>query len=101
MVNQNMIQNIVKGTRVQARWFDARLTALAGVQMKMEAKEHNVIGIVTHIYGNHPTNPTKFEIIVKPDDDSEEISIKPEHIIVINVGQPDEKKICVNGVSSL
>lgn len=96
-----MIQNIVKGTRVQAQWFSTRLAALAGVQMKMEGKEHNIIGIVTHIYGNHPTNPTKFEIIVKPDDGSEEISIKPENIVVINVGQPDEKKICVNEVSSL
>ena len=52
-----------KGTRLRARWLQARTVALSGMQMKVEAAEVSVTGVVRHIRSDHPTelvNPTFF-----------------------------------------
>lgn len=54
---------VAKGTRLRARWLQARPVSLAGMQMKVEAAEVSVTGVVRHIRTDHPTelvNPTFF-----------------------------------------
>lgn len=78
-----MVPNIVKGTRVQAQWFQATDACLAGMQPKTGAIQHNVIGVVTHIRGDHPTQPKIIRVWVKPDVGGDEVIIDPAHIIAI------------------
>ena len=78
---------VVKGTRVRARWMHCRDPAkdpysLAGMQTKFEATEREVVGKVTHIYGNHPTNPTKVVVFIQPDDGGPEVEDVPFGSIV-------------------
>jgi hypothetical protein len=84
--------NIVKGTRIRAQWFNAKLTCLAGVQMKVGADLQVVIGTVRHIRGNHPTNPTEIRLYVETDDglgvdcnkcQVREIEVNPKHVVEI------------------
>ena len=50
---------VEKGDRITAQWFNkTRLVGLAGMQMKASMREVTVSGIVAHIRGNHPTEPT-------------------------------------------
>jgi len=52
-----------KGTRLRARWLQSRPVALSGMQMKVEAHEVCVTGVVRHIRSDHATelvNPTFF-----------------------------------------
>lgn len=77
--------NIVKGTRIEARWFQANNppSSLAGMQMKLGVTERVVVGTVTHIRGDRPTNPTKTLLLVKPDDSEEEVQVDPKHVISV------------------
>jgi hypothetical protein len=57
-----------KGSRIRANWLDASLVALAGVQMKFGAKSREVVGVIRHMRGDHPTNPTEIRYYIDPDD---------------------------------
>lgn len=74
-----LLITLKKGSRVKARWFQANdpPSSLAGMQMKLGVTEKLVEGVVTHIYGDHPTRPTKYEIIVQPDGGGPEVTIQP------------------------
>lgn len=73
---------LTKGMRVRARWLDSRLVALSGMQMKAEATPTEVEGVVTHVRGDHPTNPTEVRVWVQPDE-GEEVVVKPEWIFEV------------------
>jgi hypothetical protein len=76
--------SLKKGSRVKARWFQANdpPSSLAGMQMKLGVQERQVEGIVTHVYGSHPTEPTpeSLEVVVQPDGGGPEVTIKPAWI---------------------
>jgi len=70
--------DIVKGTRIRAEVFKVKplgTYSIAGVQAKVIGDFITVVGKVTHIYGDHPTAPTKYEIYVQPDDGGPEVVI--------------------------
>jgi hypothetical protein len=69
-----------KGDWVHAAWFEPTEACLSGSQLKTEAKLRHVHGTITHIRGNHPTEPTSVRIWVKPDDGSDEVIVHPEWI---------------------
>ncbi len=58
-----------KGSRVRANWLDARLTALTGVQMKLGARGVEIVGVIRHMRGDHPTNPTEIRYYIDPEGD--------------------------------
>lgn len=60
---------IQKGTRIHAEWSHSRMVGLAGVQMKLGATKVALTGVVRHIRGDHPTNPTAIRFFVDPDHD--------------------------------
>jgi len=63
--------NIVKGTRVQIRVFVAQpfgSHSLAGMMLKVSARQVEFSGTVRHVRGDHPTVPTKFALWVEPDE---------------------------------
>jgi hypothetical protein len=71
---------IMKGDWVHAAWFEATDACLSGTQMKVEAKMREVRGTITHIRGNHPTEPTSIRIWVQPDEGGDEVVIEPQWI---------------------
>lgn len=72
-----------KGDRVRAQWFQTTDAALAGMQPKVGAILVNVEGRVTHVRGDHPTNPTQIRVWVKPDDGGDEVIVDPKHITAV------------------
>lgn len=62
---------LTKGDRVTAEWMETKPVALAGVQMKLGGTLKTVTGTVTHIRGDHPTNPTSIGVCIKDDQDGE------------------------------
>lgn len=74
--------NIKKGSRVRAHWYKANdpPSSLAGMQLKFGVTEQKVIGTITHIWGNHPMNPTKYEIAIQPDGGGPEVVVLPSWI---------------------
>lgn len=60
-----------KGDHVTAEWMETKPVALAGVQMKLGGTLKTVTGIVTHIRGDHPTNPTSIGVCIKDDQNTE------------------------------
>jgi hypothetical protein len=79
----SIVADITKGMRISAMWMDAKPVALAGVQMKFGATQRSVTGKITHIYGDHPTRPTKYTIVVAPEDGGPEVEIHPTWICEI------------------
>lgn len=75
--------NIVKGTRITASWFAATNGSVAGMQPKVTAVAKNVTGTVTHIRGDHPTQPTSIRLWVKPDDGGDEVLVDPKWVTAI------------------
>lgn len=78
-----------KGMRVRAEWLDAAPLgsfSLAGVQPKVSATAHTVEGVVTHIRGDHPTDPTSVGVWIQPDD-GDEVTV-PLGAIVAVLGEP-------------
>lgn len=75
--------HLAKGDRVHARWLEATDACLAGMQAKVGAVQREVIGVVTHIRGDHPTDPKSIRVWVQPDDGGAEEIINPEHITAI------------------
>lgn len=91
--------DLTVGMRVTARWYVATESALSGTQLKFGAKERTVTGTVEGIYGDHPTAPTKFELSVRPDGGGDPVRVKPEHVVVLDPGGPDERRIKVHGTA--
>jgi hypothetical protein len=60
-----------KGDRVTAEWLETEPVALAGVQMKLGGTTKTVTGVVTHIRGDHPTEPTSIGIAILDDEGKE------------------------------
>jgi hypothetical protein len=58
---------LTKGDRVTANWIETKPVALAGVQMKLGGTTKSVSGVVTHIRGDHPINPTSIGVCIKDD----------------------------------
>jgi hypothetical protein len=56
-----------KGSRIRANWFKASLACLAGAQMKVGATGVEVVGVIRHIRGDHPTNPTRIRYFIDPE----------------------------------
>jgi hypothetical protein len=72
-----------KGDRVHAQWFQATDACLAGMQPKTGAILRDVTGIVRHIRGDHPTNPTEIRVWVEPDEGGDEVIVNPKHIVAV------------------
>ena len=71
-----------KGDRIRAQWFQATDACLAGMQPKVGATLIIVEGKVTHIRGDHPTNPIEIRVWVQPDE-GDEVIVDPKHIVAI------------------
>ncbi len=83
---------ITKGMRIRAQWWDAKLVALAGVQMKAEGSPREVVGVVRHVRGDHPTDPTTVRLYVEAEDglgspcascQVREVEVDPKHVIEV------------------
>ena len=63
------VKNLVKGTRVRARWFKVKqpLSSLAGFQMKVTGDFIEVEGTIRHFRGDHPVRPTVVMIYLDVD----------------------------------
>ena len=55
---------LVKGDKVKAEWLETKPVSLAGVQMKLSGTYKTVSGVVTHIRGDHPINPTSIGVCI-------------------------------------
>jgi hypothetical protein len=74
-----------KGSRVHAQVFKVNpMTCLSGAQMKVGATCRNIVGTVTHVWGDHPTAPTKYEIAIKPDGEDEEVVVPSSAIVAVD-----------------
>lgn len=71
---------IYKGDWVWARWMDVTNGGLSGSQVKFAATERIVTGIVKHIRGDHPTNPTSIRLFVEPDTGGPEVEVDPKYV---------------------
>jgi hypothetical protein len=82
--------NITKGTRIRARWLDTKFVSLAGAQIKAEGQYREVTGVVRHVRGDHPTNPTEIRLFVEADGgvlcpkcNVHEVMIDPKHVVEV------------------
>jgi len=71
--------SIKKGDRVIIEVFHHLDAVVAGIQPKFCASSQIVEGEVTHIRGDHPTNPTSFRLWVRLSE-GEEIMVHPDQI---------------------
>jgi len=87
--------NITKGTRIRAEWMvpNDPPSCLAGVQTKFGVQWFVVMGIVKHVRGNDPVNPTTVRLYIDPDHEWDgptvnlgcscghsHVEVKPEHV---------------------
>ena len=84
--------NVTKGMRITARWFRATSASLAGMQPKVGAEEVVVSGIVRHVRGDHPTNPTTVRFYIDAEGGTEtppgctcgpHVGVNPDHVIAV------------------
>ncbi len=59
--------NVLKGDRVRASWYAARLACLSGQQSKFGASQENLTGVVRHVRGDKPVDPTEVRLYVDPE----------------------------------
>lgn len=77
---------VTKGTRVRAEWLVPNLRAsLAGMQTKVAAQLKVVEGVVTHVWGDHPTDPKVVEFCIRQVD-GVEVVVKSEWIKAVLEG---------------
>lgn len=62
-----MKNNVVKGTRIRIRKYMVEPACLAGVQPKLGARSVDVVGVVRHLRGDHPTHPTAVKVFIDPE----------------------------------
>jgi len=91
---------IAKGTRIKAQWGKATQASLAGMQMKVGVVAKTLSGVVRHVRGDHPTEPTIIKLYVEPDSWDEEytadvcdchdnlVEINPMWVYEVNNGDP-------------
>lgn len=82
-----MSTTITKGSRVRAEVFTANpigTYSIAGVQPKVTATSRVIVGVVKDIRGDHPTNPTKVQVVIQPDDGSAEVTVSPNAIFAVD-----------------
>jgi hypothetical protein len=73
-----MATSVNKGDRIEARWFGrGQAVSLAGMQMKFQASELSVRGIVKHLRGDDPVTPTTIRLYVDPDDSWSGPTVRP------------------------
>lgn len=73
---------IAKGMKVRVKRFVPQpigTYSLAGAQPKLSVSQEIFDGTVTHVYGDHPTKPTKITIMVQKVD-GKEVEVDPKHI---------------------
>lgn len=58
---------VEKGDRIGARWFVTNPASLAGMHLKLVATEIEISGIVRHLRGDHPEEPTEIVAYVEPE----------------------------------
>lgn len=82
---------ITKGDRIVARWYAAHPASLAGAQTKTAATERVVEGVVRHVRGDHPTDPTSVRLFIETADGERcercgvnETIVDPEHVVSVN-----------------
>jgi hypothetical protein len=86
---------VTKGTRIRAEWFKANNppSSLAGAQLKFGATKFEIVGVVKHVRGDDPSNPTTVRFYVDPDHEWDgptvslgcacghsHVEVKPEHV---------------------
>lgn len=72
---------IYKGDWIWARWMDINTGGnVSGSQMKFAARERIVSGVVKHVRGDHPTNPTSIRLFVEPDGGGPEVIVDPKYV---------------------
>lgn len=61
--------NITKGSRIRAEWMKANdpPSSLAGMQLKFGVTRFELVGVVRHVRGDDPVNPTEIRFYVDPD----------------------------------
>ncbi len=65
-----MLPYVTKGSHIRAEWMAAKtnpLASVSGQQLKFEVQAHTITGIVKHVRGDHPTQPTIIRLFVDPD----------------------------------
>lgn len=68
-----------KGCRIRAEWFgDTKAVPLTGVQLKFQATRFEVVGVVKHVRGDRPVNPTSVRFYVDPDHEWTGRTVTPE-----------------------
>ncbi len=81
---------IRRGDRVRAAWWTSRPVALAGMQMKVEARPVDVEGPVRHIRSDSPTGDGEVRLFVEHPDGTmcercgvPEVEVRPEWVTAI------------------
>jgi hypothetical protein len=88
--------NITKGSRIRAEWFKVNdpPSSLAGMQLKFGASRFEVQGVVRHVRGDAPVNPTVVRFYVDPEGpwtgpttrppgcscEREHVEVNPKHV---------------------
>lgn len=90
---------IKKGDHITARWFGGVApVALAGMQLKFQATQFVVSGVIKHVRGDHPTSPTQIRLYIDPEDDDsgaprtrppgctcekDHVAVNPDHVVAL------------------
>jgi hypothetical protein len=92
---------VEKGDRIAAEWFmHTKLVALSGAQLKASTTKVVVAGVVRHIRGDHPTEPTKTRLYIDPEHEwdgptvrpygcrceKEHVEVDPNHVLAASTG---------------
>jgi len=91
-----MAPYVKKGDRIRATWLKAAdpPSSLAGMQLKFSGEKFEVQGVIRHVRGDHPTNPTVVRFYVDPEHDftgprvrpygctcpTEHVEVNPDHV---------------------
>jgi hypothetical protein len=59
---------VTKGSRIHAEWFgDGKFVPLAGAQLKAQVTKFEVVGVVRHVRGDRPVDPTEVRFYIDPE----------------------------------
>jgi hypothetical protein len=77
---------LTKGMRVRAHRLVAKKLgtySVAGVQFKIAAVGQEVTGVVKHVRGDDPVNPTTIGVWIQPDEGGDEVVFDSNDIIEV------------------